>query len=88
MEYYSEFKATWDGRFMKIEEGNLRIPNDPKEYIQYPIEIIEIERALRNQIIGESLIKPRFVTDTPRLKRHSLRGEIIGTNNSRPVVQV
>jgi hypothetical protein len=89
MEYNSEFKAIWDGQFMKIEEGELKIPNDLKEYIKYPIDIIEIEPELGNHIIGQSERKPKFVTDTLRLNRvYNLEGEIVKINNSRPVMQV
>jgi hypothetical protein len=89
MEFNSEFKATWDGQFMKAEEGELRIPIELKEYIHYPINMIEIEAQPGNQVIGESQAKPRFVTDTLRLnKMYNLEGEIIGINKARPVVQV
>jgi hypothetical protein len=89
MEYNSEFKAIWDGQFMKIEEGELKIPNDLKEYIKYPIDTIEIEPELGNHIIGQSERKPKFVTDTLRLNRvYNLEGEIVKINNSRPVTQV
>jgi len=89
MEYNSEFKATWDGQFMKIEEGELKIPTDLKEYIKYPIDMIEIEPELGNYIIGESERKPRFVTDTLRInKTYNLEGEIVRIDNSIPVIQV
>jgi hypothetical protein len=89
MEFNSEFRATWDGQFMKIEEGELKIPTELKEYIRYPINIIEIEAEPGNQIIGESVTKPRFLIDTLRLnKTYNLEGEIIGINKARPVVQV
>jgi hypothetical protein len=89
MEFNSEFRATWDGQFMKIEEGELKIPTELKEYIRYPINIIEIEAEPGNQIIGESVTKPRFLIDTLRLNRtYNLEGEIIGINKARPVVQV
>ncbi len=89
MEYNSEFKATWHGQFMKIEEGELKIPTDLKEYIKYPIDMIEIEPELGNYIIGESERKPRFVTDTLRInKTYNLEGEIVRIDNSIPVIQV
>lgn len=89
MEFKSEFKATWDGQFMKIEEGELKIPTELKEYIRYPINIIEIQPEQENQIIGESITKPRFVTDTLRLnKTYNLEGEIVRITKARPVVQV
>jgi hypothetical protein len=89
MEFNSEFKATWDGRFMKIQEGELKIPTGLKEYIRYPINIIEIEAEPENQVIGESVARPRFVSDTLTLnKMYNLEGEIIGINKARPVVQV
>ena len=88
MDYNSEFKATWDGQIMKIEEGELKIPTDLKEYINHPIDIIEIEPELGNHIIGESERKPRFVTDTLKLnKTYNLEGEIVRINNSIPVIQ-
>lgn len=89
MEFNSEFKATWDGQFMKFEEGALKIPTELKEYIRYPINIIEIQPEQENKIIGESITKPRFVTDTLRLnKTYNLEGEIVRINKARPVVQV
>jgi hypothetical protein len=89
MEYNSKFKATWDGEFMKIEGGELKIPTELKDYIRYPINIIEIEAEPGNQIIGESVTKPRFLIDTLKLnKTYNLDGEIIGINKARPVVQV
>jgi hypothetical protein len=89
MDYNSEFKATWDGEFMQIKEGELKIPTELEEYIRHPITIIEIEPESENQIIGESLTKPRFLTDTLRLnKTYNLEGEIIRINKARPVVQV
>lgn len=89
MEFNSEFKATWDGEFMKIEEGELKIPTELKEHIRYPINIIEIVAEPGNQIIGESVTKPRFLTDTLKLnKAYNLEGEIVGINKARPVVQV
>ena len=89
MEFNSEFKATWDGEFMKIEEGELKIPTELKEYIRYPINIIEIEPEQENQIVGETVTKPRFVTDTLRLnKTYNLEGEIVRISKARPVVQV
>jgi len=89
MEFNSELRATWDGQFMRIEEGELKIPTELKEYIRYPINTIEIEAEPGNQIIGESVTKPRFLMDTLRLNRtYNLEGEIIGINKARPVVQV
>ena len=89
MDYNSEFKAKWDGQFMKIEEGELKIPTDLKEYIKYPIDFIEIEPEPENERIGESVTRPRFLADTLRLNRtYNLEGEIIGIKNSRPVVEV
>ena len=38
MEFNSEIKATWDGQFMKIEEGEIKIPAELIEYIRYPID--------------------------------------------------
>jgi hypothetical protein len=89
MEYNSEFKATWDGQFMKIGEGAIKIPNELQEYIKYPIDIIGIEPELENYIIGEVDRKPRFTTDTLRLNTtYNLEGEIVRINNSIPVIQV
>ncbi len=89
MEYNSEFKATWDGQFMKIKEGELKIPTELREYIRFPINIIQITPEQENQKIGESMTKPRFITDTLRLnKTYNLEGEIVGINKARPIVQV
>ena len=89
MEYNSEFKATWDGEFMKLEDGELKIPTELREHIRYPISIIEIEAQPGNHIIGESLAKPRFLIDTLELNKiYNLEGEIVGVNKARPVVQV
>lgn len=89
MDYNSEFKAIWDGQFMKIEEGELKIPDELREYINYPINIVEIEPELDNHIIGGPERKPKFMTDTLRVdKMYNLEGEIVGINNSRPIMQV
>jgi hypothetical protein len=89
MEYNSEFKAVWDGQLMKIIEGELKIPSDIREYIDYPIDIVEIKPEPGNQIIGEPEARPRFVTDTLRMNKvYNLEGEIIGIKDSRPVVEV
>jgi hypothetical protein len=74
---------------MKIKEGELKIPTELREYIRFPINIIEITPEQENQKIGESMTKPRFITDTLRLnKTYNLEGEIVGINKARPIVQV
>jgi hypothetical protein len=89
MEYNSELKAMWDGQFMKMVGGELKIPSDLREYIDYPIDIIDIKPESENQIVGELVAKPRFITDTLKIgNTYNLEGEIIGIINSRPLVEV
>jgi hypothetical protein len=90
MEYYSTFKAEWNGHFMVLKEGKLKIPDDLKKYIEYPIKYIEIQPEYFEKFENNSTTKLYCIDrDTLEInKTYNLSGEIMKVNNSKPVMEV
>ena len=90
MEYYSRFSATWNGQKMKIEQGTIKVPEELEKYIKQPIEYVKIRPYdITKYENGERNVYYRFKTDTLKSNQtYNLRGEIIGINNSVPVLKV
>ncbi|MGV3540299.1 MAG: hypothetical protein ACO1OQ_10835 [Rufibacter sp.] len=90
MDYYSEFTSTWDGQYMRIENGDILIPDELKKYLKCPIEFVEIQPYKLEIFENDSLSSyPQFKLDT--LKKdltYKLVGEIVRINNFTPVFEV
>ncbi|MDR0558701.1 MAG: hypothetical protein LBG92_00895 [Prevotellaceae bacterium] len=95
-EYDSEITAIWNGKLMKVENGNLLIPPTVDKYIKYPIDYIKIESVYLDCIKIESADafmreghKYLFNSDTLQIsKKYLLKGKIERIENGMPVFRV
>ena len=89
MEYYSEFNGTWDGKFLTIENGEIKIPEELEKYIKRPIEKVEIEPGFHELIESDKLTKEfYFNKDTLSFGKYKFSGEISAIKDMIPIVKV
>jgi type IV secretory pathway VirB3-like protein len=89
MQYYSEFSGTWDGDFLTIENGEIKIPEELEKYINRPIEKVKIEPDFHEIIESDKLTKEfYFNKDTLTLGEYKFSGEISAIRDMIPVVKV
>lgn len=89
MEYYSEFSGAWDGNFLTIENGEIKIPEELEKYIKRPIEKVKIEPDFHEIIESDKLTKEYyFNNDTLTLGKYKFSGEISAIRDMIPVVKV
>jgi len=90
MEYYSEFTGTWDGKYMTINEGEIKVPEEFDQYITRPIAKVEIEPdgygTFNNNTVD---VVFNFNPDTLMTsERYKITGEISAIRNAKPVMKV
>lgn len=87
MEYYSDLTAIWNGQEMKDLKGEIKIPDQLKKYIDYPIKSIFIQSDYNNRVDNGDIKKVyNFELDTLKVNNeYKLSGEIIKIVNSKPV---
>ncbi|MBX2958752.1 MAG: hypothetical protein KF732_02240 [Flavobacteriales bacterium] len=86
-DYFSEFKAEWDGKFMIIIEGELKIPEDLKEHLNFPISKVSICPTHPNSNYNNEII---YNYDIDTLKMNSIYeiyGNIESINNHTPLIK-
>lgn len=85
-DYISEFTAEWDGKFMKIVDGNLNLPKKLNKYIDYPIKHVKIETEIFKNYNG---VVDYVKIDTLKINhQYKLKGKIIKIQNKIPVIKV
>jgi len=91
MVYYSEFSGTWNGQFVTIKVGKVKVPKELKEFIQQPITKVEIEPRFNEWHFSETgeKIDLSFNKDTLQTDlNYDFHGEIRAIRNKIPVLEV
>lgn len=79
MEYYSKFTGIWNGRELEQIEGELKIPEKLKPYIELPVKKVFLKSATfyQTEVNDKLEKKPYFKLDTLEVnKEYSFSGEI------------
>ncbi len=90
MDYYSEFSGNWNGQFVTINAGDIKVPEELDEFIQIPITKVEIEPDF-NELFVETVTKRDFDFKKDTLKRdieYNFTGEMRAIRNEIPVMTV
>jgi hypothetical protein len=90
MDYYSEFSGNWNGQFLTIKSGDIKVPKELEEFIQRPITKVEIESDFY-EIFEENEMRKEFDFNKDTLqtnKEYKLAGEIRAIRNKVPVIKV
>jgi hypothetical protein len=90
MDYYSEFSGNWNGQFLKIESGVIKVPEELEQFIQRPITKVEIEPTFYD-IFEENGTRKEFDFKKDTLQtnqEYKLAGEIRAIRNKIPVIKV
>jgi len=91
MDYYSEFSGVWNGEFVTIKAGEIKVPKELEEFIQQPITKVEIEPRFNEwhfRKTGEK-IDLNFNKDTLQTDLYyDFDGEIRAIRNKIPVIEV
>ena len=90
LEYYSELTGIWDGRYLAIKTGSIKVPKGLEEYITKPIYKIELEADTYEHFEHEKVMNIiDFDSDTLKMnEEYIISGEISGVRNSIPVMKV
>lgn len=90
MDYYSEFSGNWNGQFVTITKGDIKVPEELEEFIQRPITKVEIEPDIR-EIYDDNEIRKEFKFKKDTLRQnmnYEFAGEIRAIRNEIPVIEV
>ena len=90
MDYYSEFSGNWNGQFVTINAGEIKVPEELEKFIQTPVTKVEIEPDF-NELFVETGTKRDFDFKKDTLKRdieYNFAGEIRAIRNEIPVMTV
>lgn len=90
MDYYSEFSGNWNGQFVTIKEGDIKVPEDLEEFIQRPITKVEIEPDF-HEIFEDNRTRKEFDFNKDTLQSnidYKFAGEIRAIRNEIPVIEV
>ena len=88
MDYFSEFSGNWNGQFITITTGDIKIPKELEEFIQLPISKVEIEPEYNDWHFRDTGEKIDFNFNKDTLQtgvNYNLQGEI---RNKVPVIEV
>ena len=91
MDYDSEFSGNWNGQFITITAGDIKIPEELEEFIQRPITKVEIEPEFNDWHFRETGEKINFNFNKDTLQTNSnydFDGEIRAIRNKIPVIEV
>lgn len=90
MEYYSKFSGKWNGKEIEEINGEVKIPEELKKYIKYPINKILLQSASYDQFEGDNFKKKYyFKVDSLKLnKEYNLVGEVTQIINGKPMFKV
>jgi hypothetical protein len=90
MEYHSMFSGKWNGEEIEEINGEVKIPNELKTYIDYPISKILIQSSSRLKKEDDEIKEKKyFELDSLRLnKEYILAGELIKIINRKPMFKV
>jgi hypothetical protein len=91
MDYYSKFSGNWNGQFISITSGSIKIPEELEDYIKRPINKVEIEPEYNDWHFMETgeKINLNFNKDTLQTSfNYELDGEIQAIRNEIPVIKV
>ncbi len=89
MDYYSEFTGSWNGQFLVINTGDIKIPKELKLYVKTPIAKIKIEPDVYEIYKNEGLKKEfNFNKDTLQInQQYKFSGEVQGIQNKILVIK-
>ncbi len=90
MDYYSEFSGNWNGQFVTITKGDIKVPEELEEFIQKPITKVEIIPDFR-EIYEDNGIRKEFNFNKDTLQTkfdYEFAGEIRAIRNEIPVIEV
>ncbi|RMG79741.1 MAG: hypothetical protein D6707_07620 [Bacteroidetes bacterium] len=90
MDYYSEFSGNWNGQFVTITTGSIKVPDELEKYIQRPITKVEIVPYYR-EIYEDNRIRKEFEFNKDTLQiniNYEFAGEIRAIRNKIPVIEV
>ena len=90
MNYYSEFTGDWDGEYLIITGGKLKIPDELKKYILLPIDKVRIDPSYAS-IYNNGTYKKYYYFATDNLHKnqtYKMAGEIRGVIDRVPIFEV
>ncbi|QCD61601.1 hypothetical protein [Tenacibaculum maritimum] len=91
MDYYSKFSGSWNGQFVMINSGDIKLPKELEEFILQPITKVEIEPRFNEWHYRETgeKIEMNFDKDTLQTDlNYDFEGEIQAIRNKIPVIEV
>lgn len=86
MEYYSKLTGTWDGEYMNITDGEVKIPRELNKQLDFPIKKIEIEFSSNDE--KKAIADGSYYFNKNVLiinKPYTFQGEISAIKNRVPV---
>jgi c-di-AMP phosphodiesterase-like protein len=89
MDYYSEFSGNWNGQFVTIKAGDIKVPEELEEFIQRPITKVEIEPDF-HEIFEDNGTRKEFDFNKDTLQTdidYEFAGEIRAIRNEIPVIE-
>ncbi|WP_162419292.1 hypothetical protein [Cyclobacterium roseum] len=90
MDYYSEFSGNWNGQFVTIKAGDIKVPEELEEFIQRPITKVGIEPDF-HEIFEDNRTRKEFDFNKDTLQTnidYKFAGEIRAIRNEIPVIEV
>ncbi len=90
MDYYSEFSGKWNGKYLTITAGDIKVPNEIEEFIQRPITKVEIEPDF-HEIFENNETREEFDFRKDTLQTnidYNFAGEIRAVRNEISVIEV
>lgn len=89
MDYYSEFTGSWNGQFLIINTGDIKIPKELKLYVNTPITKVIIEPDVYEIYKNGDLKKEfNFNKDTLQInQQYKFSGEVQGIQNKILVIK-